>query len=208
MTVMFSIRATTPPSGAISIRMPDAPPLFAGDFSDWLAQMQEALRTGGESDVPCDGCTACCRSSQFVHVEPDETDTLAHIPGELQFPAPGRPGHVVLGYDERGHCPMLTDGGCSIYEHRPRACRTYDCRVLAAAGLDDETKPLITDRVHRWRFGYPAGDDRARHDAVRAAARSLDEQPDAAHPLQVAVRAIERHEDFLPLRLRPRPPSK
>src|SRR5205814_1248545 len=80
--------------------------LPAGSFSAWLGGMRRAL--GGEraSDVPCDGCTACCRSSQFVHIGPDEADTLAHIPTELLFPAPGLPrGNVVLGYDEHGHCP-------------------------------------------------------------------------------------------------------
>ena len=96
--------------------------------------------------MPCNGCTACCTSSQFVHIGPDETDTLAHIPAELLFPAPLRPrGHVLMGYDERGHCPMLIDNRCSIYEHRPQTCRTYDCRVFPAAGveLEDEDKVLI-----------------------------------------------------------------
>src|SRR5438552_2615582 len=99
--------------------------------------MQSALRGDADSDVPCAGCTACCTSSQFVHIGPDETDALAHIPAELLFPAPQRPpGHVVLGYDERGHCPMLVDGRCSIYEHRPQTCRIYDCRVFTAAGIE------------------------------------------------------------------------
>jgi hypothetical protein len=52
----------------------------AGDFSSWLAGMQAAIRGERGSDVPCDGCTACCTSSQFIHVGPDETDTLARIP--------------------------------------------------------------------------------------------------------------------------------
>ncbi len=83
--------------------------------------MQRALRGDGGTDVPCGTCTACCTSSQFVHIEPDETDTLAHIPADVLFPAPLAPrGHVLLGYDERGHCPMLVDNACSIYEHRPR----------------------------------------------------------------------------------------
>src|SRR5262245_47949648 len=99
--------------------------------------MDSALRGERSSDVPCGGCTACCSSSQFVLIEPDEAETLAHVPGPLLFPAPGRPdGHVLLGYDDRGRCPMLGDDGCTIYAHRPRACRTYDCRVLAAAGVD------------------------------------------------------------------------
>ena len=113
--------------------------LSAGDFSSWMIEIQGAIRGDHGSDVPCDGCTACCTSSQFIHVGPDESDTLAHIPTDLLFPAPGLPpGHVVLGYDERGHCPMLIDDKCSIYEHRPRTCRTYDCRIFPAAGLDLE----------------------------------------------------------------------
>src|SRR5947207_512379 len=101
----------------------------AGDAAAWVTATRAAIGNGESADVPCDGCTACCTASQFVHVEPDEHDALAHIPPALLFPAPRRPaGHVVMGYDERGHCPMLVEGACSIYEHRPRACRTYDCR--------------------------------------------------------------------------------
>ena len=119
--------------------MSDESDLSAGDFSTWVIEMQGALR-GGQSDVPCGGCTACCTSSQFIHIGPDETETLSHIPTELMFPAPRAPaGHVLLGYDENGHCPMLIDDQCSIYEHRPRTCRTYDCRVFPAAGLESTT---------------------------------------------------------------------
>ena len=65
--------------------------LAAGDFSSWMTEMQGAIRGERGSDVPCGGCTACCTSSQFVHIEPDETDTLAHIPAALLFPAPSGP---------------------------------------------------------------------------------------------------------------------
>ena len=147
--------------------------LDAGDFSSWLAGMRAALRGEAESDVPCDGCTACCRSSQFVHIEPDEADALAHIPAELLFPAPRLPrGHVLLGYDERGHCPMLVDDRCSVYEHRPRACRTYDCRVFAAAEVELDDNAKADDRARASGAGgsaIPTAPDRAQHDAVRAA---------------------------------------
>ena len=132
----------------------DEPEVPAGDFSAWLRQMQGALRGEHDSEVPCDGCTACCTASQFILIEPDEVTTMARIPRELRFPAPLRPpGHVLLGYDERGHCPMLIDGACSIYEDRPRACRTFDCRVLPAAGVDltEHDKALLAQRVRRWR---------------------------------------------------------
>ena len=181
--------------------------LAAGDFSAWLAEMQAALRGERASDVPCGTCTACCTSAQFIHIGPEEADALAHIPAELLFPAPRLPlGHLLLGYDERGHCPMLVEGHCSIYEHRPRTCRTYDCRVLPAAGLepDAEEQASIARQVRRWRFSHPEPVDRCEHDAVRAAAAFLDEHgeelPADAVPsnaTQRAVLAVEIHDVFL-----------
>lgn len=165
----------------------EASALDAGDFSTWLRGMRVALRDAGDATVPCDGCTACCRSSQFVNIAPDEYDTLAHVPRALLFPAPGpSEGHVVLGYDERGHCPMLVDGACSIYEHRPRTCRTYDCRVFAATGVESD-KLLIADRVARWCFTFADDDARAEYDTLRAAAECVD----GRNATERAVRAIE-----------------
>jgi hypothetical protein len=180
--------------------MSDGPDLPAGDFAPWVTAMQAAIRDEGGSDVPCGGCTACCRSSQFVHVGPDEQDARAHIPGELLFPAPGLPdGHSVLGYDERGHCPMLVDDRCSIYEHRPLACRTYDCRVFAAAGVGVEHGD-VAERARRWRFAFPTAEDGRRLAAVRAAAEFLDGLPDGERPAndtEHAVLAVELHDTFL-----------
>jgi uncharacterized protein len=167
-------------------------------FGSWLGAMQAALRGEADAEVPCGDCTACCTSSQFVHIGPDETDTLAHIPADLLFPAPRMAkGHVLLGYDERGHCPMLVAGRCSIYEHRPRTCRTYDCRIFTATGLDvgadDPAKDPIAERSRRWRFAYPTDDDRRRQAAVHTAVRTVR----ATSVTQLAVAAIERHEEFL-----------
>lgn len=179
----------------------------AGAFSSWLVEIRDAIAGRRDAEVPCDGCTACCTSSQFVHIAPDETDTLDHVPAALLFPAPRLPrGHVLMGYDERGHCPMLIDGRCSIYEHRPRTCRTYDCRVFPAAGieLDEPGKSLITERARRWRFSHPAPIDRAEHDAVQAAAAFFDRHPDAlpdgvaaGGATRLAVLAVQHHDLFL-----------
>jgi Fe-S-cluster containining protein len=163
----------------------------AGEFSAWLGEIQAAL-SGEAADVPCSGCTACCTSSQFVHIEPDETDALAHVPAAVRFPAPGRPqGHVVLGYDAQGRCPMLGEHGCTIYEHRPRTCRTYDCRVFAATGVEpDASQPAIAARVRRWRFTFATDDARTvwadLHDAARVPG------PDAGVPLARALRTLRR----------------
>jgi Fe-S-cluster containining protein len=159
----------------------------AGDFLRWLAGIDAALQEEADASVPCDGCTVCCRSSQFVQVAPDETETLARIPSPLLFPAPHLPpGHVVMGYDERGHCPMLVDDRCSIYEHRPRACRTYDCRVFAATGIEPDS-PLLQGRISQWEFAYPTQRDRDAHRSLRAAAARITSSENATRR---AIRAI------------------
>jgi Fe-S-cluster containining protein len=184
----------------------DDQPLAAGDYSTWMAELRDAMQGERAAEVPCAGCTACCTSSQFVHIGPDEADALAHIPAALLFPAPGLPrGHVLLGYDERGHCPMLVDNRCSIYEHRPRTCRTYDCRVFPAAGTEADTdKPLIAERARRWEFSFPTDEDRTARDAVLAAVAFLDQHagllPEGGVPAnatQRAVLAIELHDLFV-----------
>jgi Fe-S-cluster containining protein len=154
----------------------EEPALPAGPFSVWLAQAQAAIRGETAAEVPCAGCTACCTSFQFVQIAPDETETLARIPAALLSPAPRLPaGHVVLGYDERGHCPMLVDNECSIYEHRPRTCRAYDCRVFTATGVQLEGRQeAVARRARRWRFEYPTQADRTEQDGVRAAVAFVD----------------------------------
>ena len=96
---------------------------------------------------------------------------------------------------------MLVDGLCSIYEHRPRTCRTYDCRVFPAAGVgleDDGDHDIVARQARRWRFSFPTDVDRIEHDAVRAAADSLQGDPAAPRRAsEVATVAIEIHEAFL-----------
>jgi hypothetical protein len=104
---------------------------------------------------------------------------------------------MVLGYDEHGHCPMLIDNQCSIYEHRPRACRTYDCRLFAATGVElGNQQELIGLRARRWRFRFPTETDRTEAAAVRAAVAYLERNPDllpgsaSAPAVQLAATAV------------------
>jgi hypothetical protein len=188
--------------GDLFMERPQA--LSAGVFSTWLDGMRAALADDTGTDVPCGECDACCRASYFIHVRPDEGSALAAIPGELLFPAPGlSAGNVLLGYDEQGRCPMLRDDGCSIYAHRPLTCRTYDCRVFAAAGVAAD-RALVSKRTARWTFSYPNEDDRALHSAVQAAARFVQEHPSCfpggeapGNLVQVALLAIKVHGVFL-----------
>jgi Fe-S-cluster containining protein len=81
---------------------------------------------------------------------------------------------------------MFVDGACSIYAHRPRTCRTYDCRVFAATGVVPD-KPAIAARVAQWQFADGDADAVAAHDEVRAAATAL---ADVTNPTERAIRAV------------------
>jgi len=172
--------------------------LDAGAFGAWLEVIGPALRGEAESDVPCGSCTACCRSSQFVLVAADEHEARRAIPAELLFPAPFLAGAHVLPYDDRGRCPMLGERGCTVYAERPMTCRTYDCRVLAAAGLEPD-KPAIAEQVRRWEFDLATDDDVRARDAVHAAAwlqqhaEVLPEDVRPPHVTAVAVLAVQLH---------------
>jgi Fe-S-cluster containining protein len=147
----------------------DATVRDAGEFGSWLAGFRASMQDGRDADVPCDGCTACCRSGKLIPVEADETDALAHIPPESLIPMPGEPGRRVLEHGADGCCSQLVDDRCTIYAHRPRACRAYDCRIFTAAGLRPDS-PLIAERVEQWRFSYASAAAREDHDGVRMAA--------------------------------------
>ena len=179
--------------------------LPAGTFSSWVKHTRSAVADKGTADVPCGTCVACCTSSYFIHVGPDEKDALRAIPKALLFPAPGLPkGNVLMGYDERGHCPMLKNGQCSIYENRPKTCRNYDCRVFTAAGIESDGRDQINRQIRRWKFSYATPVDRTEHEAAQTAAKFLrdnaDRFPRGAIPTgatQLAILAIRVFEVFL-----------
>jgi Fe-S-cluster containining protein len=184
----------------------EQPTLPAGEFSSWLRNTRNAQAGDDGAEVPCGGCNACCKASYFIHIRPDETEALARIPKALLFPAPGLPrGNVVMGYDEHGHCPMLVDDNCSIYEQRPITCRRFDCRVFPAAGIAtrEDEKALVANRARRWKFSYPTESDRDQHSAVRAATKFLTERAECFpngvpnNSTQLAILAIKVYEVFL-----------
>ena len=181
--------------------------MHAGLFGAWLTAARASLRGDGHGlDVPCGECVGCCTSSLFIHVGPGETDTLAAIPARLLVRAPGRPrGHRLLGFAADGACPMLKDRACSVYQHRPRTCRDYDCRIFAAAGLEaGDGAPAINERVRAWIFSYESDAARRAHDAVRAAAafvrdrrRSFPGGGAPSAPADIAVLALKVYPVFL-----------
>jgi Fe-S-cluster containining protein len=179
----------------------------AGRFSAWLHLTRNAqqLKNVG-ANVPCGECNACCRSSMFIHIKPEETESLKRIPKQLLFPVPGLPrGHLLMGYDENGCCPMLVNNKCSIYQYRPETCRDYDCRIFSATGipLDDRAQASIAAQVKAWRFEYPNELDHHEQAAVRATAVFLQKNsalfpPNTLplNPVQLALMAVKVYTVF------------
>jgi Fe-S-cluster containining protein len=184
--------------------------LAAGEFAVWLRGTEALLQAGeGTADVPCGACRGCCRSSMFIHIRPEEKETLSRIPRALLFPAPGLPkGHVLMGYDAKGECPMFRENACSIYEARPQTCRNYDCRIFAATGIavDPTAQPEIARRVREWAFTYDEV-SRGEHGKVREAAEFLAGNRELfptgslpSYPVQLAALAVSIYRLFGELR--------
>lgn len=178
----------------------------AGDFDFWLQSILASFKTGAEVDVPCGECRGCCSAGRFVHLLPSDQPAHSVIPKHLLLRAPGMPkGHAVMGYLDGGLCPMLKAGDCSIYSSRASTCRTFDCRVLAATGLNMEGKwsERINERVQAWQFTFSSEDGRRRHKAMRDAATFIQQHaaafPSGRAPTQtttLAVLAIKVHSVF------------
>lgn len=187
--------------------MNDADALPAGEFGAWLQAIRAALRDDLETEVACGTCVGCCVSSYHITLRPQDAAARARIPADVVVESASLPaGHALLRHDARGHCPMLRDGRCSIYAHRPQTCRTYDCRVLAAAGIGagGPDKSVIDERVRRWRFSYATPAARRAHAAVRTAAQFIRNDATSfppgrapSRPNDVAVAALAAYELFL-----------
>ncbi|MBN1499607.1 MAG: YkgJ family cysteine cluster protein [Spirochaetes bacterium] len=175
-------------------------------FTSWLNQIRKTFLTGEGVKVPCGNCTACCTSSYYICIDPDEKETLAAIPGNFLFSVPGETGKKkVLGFDENGECFMFMNNKCSIYDRRPRACRNFDCRIFTAAGIPvDDNRVMISRQVRRWKFNFSEICDQRYYSAVQACAKFIAEFElnfpqglNINNALQQAAAAIKAYHVFL-----------
>jgi Fe-S-cluster containining protein len=141
----------------------------------------------------------------FIHIQPDETQTIRRIPRALLFPALGLPkGHMLMGYRDDGSCPMLVDNECSIYEDRPQTCRDYDCRIFRATAVPvDPAQTEIANRVKAWAFEFESDESREEQRMVKKAAAFLRKNTGLfphrsipSYPVQLAVLAIRIYRLF------------
>jgi Fe-S-cluster containining protein len=174
----------------------------AGAFGVWLDQFAASLRGNEGTDVPCGTCVGCCVSGYPVPIR--RADLLDDVlPSEFVVPVSTLSKMLVPRSD--GTCPMLSENQCSIYARRPQTCRDYDCRVFAAAGIDagGAQRSVINQRVRAWSFSYGSEAERRTHEAIKAAARFIQEHPSAfagrapSAPSGIAVLAVKAFEVFL-----------
>lgn len=103
-------------------------------------------KISGNVSVPCNGCTACCKSSHVtVQLTKGEADRLP-----LHREHDGR---MVLQKRADGACIYLdSDNRCSVYHERPAVCRLYDCRLWAIVGVTPVGDPDWAARIDSWVF--------------------------------------------------------
>jgi hypothetical protein len=138
----------------------------------WEASLRQEFQRRKSGDltlevsvpVSCAGCTACCFFHRvLVYPANEAPEDLAHL--ELEEDEIG----WKLKQREDGGCVHLGPEGCTVWEHRPSACRTFDCRVTAIAGA-----PLVVAAGHTaplWSFDTTHVKD----EAVVAVARKITE---------------------------------
>lgn len=81
-----------------------------------------------ESDVPCTtiSCTECCEKLSPYLTE-EELLSGKYIYTLVVTDDPNRPG-IAIPRNSQGCIYLGIDKKCTIYDHRPRACRQFDCR--------------------------------------------------------------------------------
>ena len=90
---------------------------FARRLDKYLAQPRDGT-------VPCGNCVACCYHPNVDVCAEDDVQFLDVTE------------HGALRKRPDGACIHLGTDGCTVYEHRPKACRQYDCRMPAAVGIE------------------------------------------------------------------------
>ena len=80
-----------------------------------------------QTEVPCGGCTECCRSNQGLFLHPEQGDDVESYQHQVAADRAGKPVFL-LATTASGACVYLGPSGCTIYHRRPLLCRSFDCR--------------------------------------------------------------------------------
>jgi Fe-S-cluster containining protein len=133
----------------------------------------------------CFDCGLCCDGTLFSHAPSEGGGPhAAALP-----PAEGKPGCF------QQPCVAYGTGGCSIYEERPTACRTFDCTVLTAFQQEritrDEALEAINElKSRRARVAELLGEPDS--GAAMTKARALAADGELSEELRIALGRFSR----------------
>jgi len=90
----------------------------------WLRRRAKGIDM---SDVPCNGCRACCQGEVLI-LHPEMGDKpWEYICRTMRNPLT-RKLDFALAQQDNGDCIYLGPDGCTNYANRPAICREFDCR--------------------------------------------------------------------------------
>lgn len=101
----------------------------------------------GRREVPCNGCTRCCRGDHIRLLPEDDASQYITVPHKHLA------GERMIAHNSKGECVYLTDTGCSIHDRAPRMCREMDCRLIAVGITYTEARKLRALPMAVWRKG-------------------------------------------------------
>lgn len=106
--------------------------------------MKGARNSVTQANVPCNGCTACCRNDAIVLLPEMGDDQAAYRTFPATNPITGRPCRM-LAKKPDGACVYLGRAGCTIHGRAPAICREFDCRSFYRAFSRPERRRLVKD---------------------------------------------------------------
>lgn len=142
-----------------------------GSMSSWIAEYQKLLALDAIGQkvaayVPCGSCTACC---YYKKVDVDPQKEKAEDTSHLKVISDPDGQGLMLAKRSDGACFHLGPNGCTVHEHRPRACRLYDCRSLAIAAVGEEFDG--GRKTPAWLFSLSTKKERLIHAALQMVAQ-------------------------------------
>lgn len=108
-------------------------------------------------EVPCKGCTLCCENNDLIVLRPLQGDdpslyeTQVIAGNDPRLPVVMSdihgPAMVALKQSADGSCIYCAKGqGCTIHDHRPIVCRTFDCANMAMQ-ITGRGLGMVNDKV-------------------------------------------------------------
>ena len=94
------------------------------------------------ADVPCNGCTLCCRGDMIVLHPEIGDDPSQYLTEPVIHPFTGQPAQM-LRKGENGNCIYLGPGGCTIHGRAPAVCRKFDCGKMFEAMSRPERRRML-----------------------------------------------------------------